>query len=226
MTRRIRAMVFFGVTVAAAFLAWLLWQSPPADTPTMVENAERQTTATAEPHAINARHDSSPSSDRIVRARRISPTERAELHRLLLAAHSRRTHDPEVASSGSLPSNSRTGSSADDEAEAVGDDEMNEWNQILMQRLDEDLAPLTEECFQAALERSPGLVQFVELELSVLVDEEHAALIETVDLGPRNQADDTEFIECVRESMLSTALPPPPFSGRKQIIVSQAFGDE
>jgi hypothetical protein len=224
-------MVFFGVTVAAAFFAWFLWPSPPADAPTPVEDAEKPI---VEPSSSRARDDSSPSSNRIAHARRISPTERAELHRLLLAAHSRRAHATDVASSGPLPSDSRTKPSdsrtkpsADDEAEAsVGDDEMNEWNQILMQHLGEDLVPLTEECFQAALERSPGLAQFVELELSVLVDEEHAALIETVDLGPRNQADDTEFIECVRESILSTALPPPPFSGRKQIIVSQAFGDE
>jgi hypothetical protein len=222
-TRRIRTLVVFGVTMAAAFLAWFLWPSPPADNSTTVENVEKPT---VEPHAATARHDSSPSSNRIVRARRISPTERAELHRLLLAAHSRRAHVTDVASSGPLPSDSRTGPSADDGSEAVGDDEMNEWNQVLMQHLGEDLGPLTDECFQAALERSPGLVQFVELELSVLVDEEHAALIETVDLGPRNEADDAEFIECVRESMLSTGLPPPPFSGRKQIFMSKTFGDD
>jgi hypothetical protein len=150
---------------------------------------------------------------------RVSPERRAEIHRLILAGLARReaerTIDPPPDDPLALD-------------EGLDDDEvsleaMNRWNQTLMQRLDEELAPLTDECFETALARAPDLAWFVEVELTVVADEEFGGLIETVEMGARNEATDPEFIECLSESILSTALPPPPFSGRRPIVMAKQF---
>jgi hypothetical protein len=154
----------------------------------------------------------------------MSPAERAEIHRSLLELLARRPAAAPSETSDGL--DELAGPALEEREEAVGDEEMNQWNQVLMQHLGEELEPLTDECFGMALERSPNLVQDLELELTVLAEEEFGGLIEVVELGPRNEADDPGFIECVRESVLSIALPAPPFSGRKQIIVSKLFGGD
>jgi hypothetical protein len=214
-------MLLFGVVVLAGVLWWLR-SSPPAAEPT---RAEIEVKADTRPSQSSRERDApSGSPRRIAQAYRISPTERAELHRLLLEMLARRTG---AASSGtSHRPDDLAGLALEEREEPVGDEEMNQWNEVLMQHLGDELAPLTDECFGMALERSPNLVQDVELELTVMADEEFGGLVEVVELGRGNEADDPGFIECVRESMLSIALPAPPFSGRKQIIMSKRFGGD
>jgi hypothetical protein len=224
MTRRLGMVVLLGLTTFAALLMWLLQSSAPvANTLTEIDgNADARSSAVRQ-----GGHVEGPSPRPIDRAYRMAPTERAEVHRTLLAALARRTlADPTASSGKSGPSDGLPVPDLEDGEGSVGDEEMTQWNQVLMQHLSDELEPLTDECFQTAREHFPELQQYVALELTVLAEEEFGGLIEAVELGPENEADDAEFIECVRESILSIALPPPPFSGRKQILMSKHFGDD
>jgi hypothetical protein len=220
MARRIGSTLLFGVLVLAGLLWWLRSSPPAAES-----RAEIEVKADTRPgHVSRERNAPSGSPRPIARAYRMSPAERAEIHRSLLEMLARRAAAASSGTSDRL--DDLAGRELDDREEAVADEEMNQWNEVLMQHLGDELEPLTDECFDMALERSPNLVQDVELELTVLADEEFGGLVEVVELGPRNEADDPGFIECLRESVLSVALPAPPFSGRRPIFMSKRFGGD
>lgn len=176
-------MLLFSALVIAGAVWWWSRSSPPAAEPT---TAQREGKADARrSQTARARDVPSGAPRRIAHAYRMSPAERAEFHRSLLELLAGRAAAAPSHTTDGL--DELAGSALEDREEAVGDEEMNQWNQVLMQHLGDELEPLTDECFGMALERSPNLVQDLALELTVLAHEEFGGLVEVVELGPRTR---------------------------------------
>lgn len=100
------------------------------------------------------------------------------------------------------------------------------WGDAMSDLLTNDFGPLADECIADARERAPDLAGMAAIAFTVVADEEIGGVVESADAAPDNEIDDAGFIECMRESMLSTVLPPPPGSGRRDVVLSLRFEDE
>lgn len=89
-----------------------------------------------------------------------------------------------------------------------------------------ELLPLADECFELARGRSPGLAGVLVIDVELLGDEELGGVVDAAEPGEGNEIRDLEVIECVRESLLATTLPPPPQGGRDAFSLSLRFEDE
>jgi len=80
----------------------------------------------------------------------------------------------------------------------------------------EELAPLFDECVDAALERNPRLKGGAVLEIAVVADPEVGAQVESAELRPViGDPPDEELVECVRETSFAVELERPDwFVGR------------
>lgn len=92
--------------------------------------------------------------------------------------------------------------------------------------LSQDLMPLADECYELARVQQPKLAGMLVLELELLGDEELGGVIDSVDPGSANELNDPGLIECVRESLLATSLPPPEQGGRDAISLSMRFSPD
>jgi hypothetical protein len=90
----------------------------------------------------------------------------------------------------------------------------------LMKVMNEDLMPLADECYALARETEPELAGVLVIDVEIIGDEEIGGVIETAAPGLANELTDPALIECVRESLLSTTLPPPPEGGKDAISLS------
>lgn len=90
----------------------------------------------------------------------------------------------------------------------------------LMKVMNEDLMPLADECYALARETQPELAGMLVIDVEIIGDEEIGGVIETAAPGQSNELTDPGLIECVRESLLSTTLPPPPEGGKDAISLS------
>lgn len=90
----------------------------------------------------------------------------------------------------------------------------------LMKVMNEDLMPLADECYALARETEPDLAGMLVIDVEIIGDEEIGGVIETAAPGQTNELADPGLIECVRESLLSTTLPPPPEGGKDAISLS------
>ncbi len=90
----------------------------------------------------------------------------------------------------------------------------------LLRTMNEDLMPLADECYALARAQDPTLQGMLALNLEVLSDEELGGVVDTIDLAPANELKDPALLECVRESLLATTLPPPPHGGRDAFMLS------
>ena len=95
----------------------------------------------------------------------------------------------------------------------------------LVATVNEDFLPLANECYAMALERSPGLRGMLDMNITLIADEEVGGLVESADLGEENEIDDAEMTECIRESMFATVFPAPPASGQAEMRLTLRFED-
>jgi hypothetical protein len=92
--------------------------------------------------------------------------------------------------------------------------------EALLRQLNIDFMPLADECIEQAQERSPGLVGMIAINLETVADKELGAVVEVAEAAPTNEIADPALLECIRESALSLSLPPPPASGRDQVMLT------
>lgn len=90
----------------------------------------------------------------------------------------------------------------------------------LREVMNEELMPLIDECYALAREGDPELAGHLALDVELLGDEEVGGVVATVDLSESNEVVDPTLIECARESLFATTLPPPPESGRDAFMLS------
>lgn len=75
--------------------------------------------------------------------------------------------------------------------------------------LNEQFAPLFDECQEQAHERNPRLGGMLALSMRFASAEGIGGIIESVEPAPDNEVKDDELIECLRQSAFSIELPPP-----------------
>lgn len=90
----------------------------------------------------------------------------------------------------------------------------------LVKVMNDDLMPLADECYALARETQPELEGMLVLDVEIIGDEDVGGVVETVAIGQANELTDPGLVECVRESLLSTTLPPPPEGGKDAISLS------
>ena len=90
----------------------------------------------------------------------------------------------------------------------------------LMKVMNEDLVPLADECYALARETQPELAGMLVIDVEIIGDEDIGGVIESATPGQANELADPGLVECVRESLLSTTLPPPPQGGKDAISLS------
>lgn len=90
----------------------------------------------------------------------------------------------------------------------------------LMTVMKEELLPLADECYALARHTTPDLTGMLVLDFEFIGDEDLGGVVESVAPGTGNEITDPQMLECMRESILSTTLPPPPQGGRDAIALS------
>jgi hypothetical protein len=94
----------------------------------------------------------------------------------------------------------------------------------LMAALNQELMPLADECIEQAGERNPELRGMLALELELVADAELGAVIDAAGYPATNEVHDPELLDCIRETALSTSLPPPPEGGREAFMLTMPIG--
>ena len=92
--------------------------------------------------------------------------------------------------------------------------------------LSDDLIPLADECYQLAREREPDLAGMLVLSLDIVGDEEVGGVVDAAAPAANNELADPGLLECVRESLLATTLPPPEQGGRDSVELSLRFAPD
>lgn len=131
---------------------------------------------------------------------------------------------PPPASGGAEPANSkaRPGQPADEPAADTILDRTGNHG-YLSRVLSQDLMPLVDECHALAREAHPDLAGMLVLDLEILGDEDIGGVVNTLDPGKGNEIVEPALLECVRESLLATTLPPPEQGGRDAVSLSMRF---
>ena len=102
-------------------------------------------------------------------------------------------------------------------------------HEYLLKVMNEELMPLVDECYGLAREKKPELAGLLVLDVALLGDAAIGGVVESVAPGASNEVVDEALLECVRESILSTTLPPPPEGGSDALSLSVPLspaGDE
>jgi hypothetical protein len=150
--------------------------------------------------------------------RPITP-EAERLRERVLDSLRRRQQDPATQSAGSK-------AAAAGHAPGTMVDRTGELGEDTMRVINHELMPLVSECFDQASERNPKLRGTLAFNVELAGAEELGGIIETVEPAPdRNQLQDDELIECVRQSAFSIQLPAPTKSGRTSRQLTIPFGE-
>lgn len=102
---------------------------------------------------------------------------------------------------------------------------MGPGSEALAAAVNRELLPLAQECIDAAIEREPALRGALAIEIDAIADAEVGAVVDRVEFPADNGVHQAELLECLRESSLSMALPPPPAGGRAAFVISMPVGD-
>lgn len=92
--------------------------------------------------------------------------------------------------------------------------------------MSQELIPLADECYAMARERAPELAGMMELDVALVGDEDVGGVVESVEVSANNKIKDPELLECVRESLMATTLPPPEQGGRDAFMMSMKFAPD
>jgi hypothetical protein len=220
-----RTFVVIAIVLAMG-IGWLaVRQDPRAPVEREVAGAIEPGPTRADTTRGDAHVDVSP--QKVAKRARVSRAERDEIYRRILAGLAER-------GSAAAPDEPNDEPSADPREEEprertpirnrLGDKDG--WGDALSDLLTNDFVPLADECFADARERNPDLAGMAAIEVTVVADEDIGGVVESATPAPDNEITDAGFVECMRESMLSTVLPPPPDSGRRDVMISLRFDEE
>ena len=216
-------MVIVVAIVLAAVAAWVVVHDEPR--PSRVQEVATRVLAPHETSAARAA-DAPPPSQATKRAH-MSRAEREVMHRRIVESLQRHA---DAANDRATPPD-RDDRVTDDEEKArapirnrLGDDDP--WGDVLVKRLGDDFGPLGDECIADLRERVPDLAGMVAIDVTVVGDEDIGGVVESAAASHDNEIDDPQFLECMRESMLSTVLPAPPGRGRRDFVLSLHVEDD
>jgi hypothetical protein len=94
----------------------------------------------------------------------------------------------------------------------------------LLDVLNAQVLPLTDECYELARFEDPTLHGMMDLELAVIADAGVGGLVETIALGSENEIANVDLVECVQQSLLSTAFEGGEATGRQEARLTLRFG--
>lgn len=94
--------------------------------------------------------------------------------------------------------------------------------EYIQDRIREDFVPLAKQCYEAALEREPGIAGRLVLSFVIVGDEDVGGIVESAELDPASTITEKELVECMRESMLSLSFVAP--EGGGSVTVTYPFG--
>lgn len=97
--------------------------------------------------------------------------------------------------------------------------------EVIRERVRE-VVPLVRECYELALETSPGLEGTLIVAFEIIGDPEIGGVIETSEIAEESSLRHPELEECVTESMYSIEVDPPPGGGRMKVRYPMQFKTE
>lgn len=105
-------------------------------------------------------------------------------------------------------------------------DRTGELSEEAMRVLNHEFIPLVSECYDQARERNPRLRGMLAVNLDFANARDEGSIVEAVEPAPgRNQLDDEELIECVRQSAFTIQLPLPDDTGRTSRQLTIPLGE-
>ncbi len=225
---RMRSALAALFIVLLALAWWLVRESPPTPEAAPVSRTERSTA----PAAAETRAPHDPPA-RAQRLRDGAAAREARLREITaaLAAREASASKPRTGATTTEPAAARPKTAAspiEEKAAEPGPPLLDRTgNHAYLSRvLTQDLMPLVDECEALAREKHPDLAGMLVLDVEILGDEDIGGVIDSLTLAPNNQIADPELLECVRESLLSTTLPPPDQNGRDAISLSLRLGPD
>jgi hypothetical protein len=90
-------------------------------------------------------------------------------------------------------------------------------------RIQDDLVPIAQECYESALEDDPKLAGKLIMKFTIVGDEEVGGVVDEAELDPSSDLKHPALGECMRESMLSLSFAPPPDGGTVSVTYPFAF---
>ncbi len=93
-------------------------------------------------------------------------------------------------------------------------------------RIRQDFMPLAKECYEAALERSPGLRGKLVFSFVIVGDDTVGGIVESAEVDSSSTLTETELVYCLRESLLSVSFEPPPESGVVSVTYPFVFSPD
>ncbi|WAS97506.1 hypothetical protein [Nannocystis punicea] len=220
-----RKSVALVLVVLVVLGAWWFTRSGPR-----AVEAEVQAAASAQPVAEAAERRTRLDDAEPERARRLrdGAARREAMQRQIAAAMATReaaaSHVPAAEPTARDPSRAgeSRGAAADDApADSILDRTGNHG--YLTRVLSRELMPLVDECHALVREEHPDLAGMLVLDLEILGDEDIGGVVNTLEPGKGNEIAEPALLECVRESLLATTLPPPEQGGRDAISLSMRF---
>ncbi len=228
-----RRVVGLVVVVVVAVVAWWLWSGQAHDRVSPADGESRQSTVTPGSTRAAGASSADPSSESSTKTRRhrASPEQLARRNamrqKILDSIHARERAAQERGSS------STSGAPEEPDSLPPAEDELEDPppptgglldrtgnHSYLVEVMNQDLMPLADECYAMALEEQPELAGLLVVDLDIIGEEEIGGVVESVRPGRDNELVQPDLLECVRESILSTTLPPPPEGGRDAISLS------
>jgi hypothetical protein len=105
-------------------------------------------------------------------------------------------------------------------------DRTGEMSKEAMRVINHEFMPLVDECYEQARQRRPELRGMLAVGVKLAGAEEIGGIIEDLEPAPSNEVEDTELVECVRQSAFSIRLPAPSRNGRTGFEMTIPLGDE
>jgi hypothetical protein len=215
-----RTVLILGVLAATiAGAVWWLSGAAPAER-TTAGRAERADVKRFVPRPRVAEPDRGE-----VRAAKIkvAAAEREALHRRITEAMQARAATRVHAEDG-REERAKAAKAEEMEAEAPSQMIDRSGNRAYLTRvMTQELIPLADECYELAQARQPDLAGLMALNVELLGDEELGGVVDSVEVDKQNEIKDPELLECVRESLMATTLPPPEQGGRDAFMLSMKF---
>ncbi|MEM6992994.1 MAG: hypothetical protein AAF721_20955 [Myxococcota bacterium] len=224
-----KRLIVVAAVLLAALLSWLLLSKPSVEPDTT--GSVKQ--AAADPQGRSTKSQRRPSGASKPDAKEVAGTkkrtvtkaERNEIRRRIVEGIEARKQaarddkEPAPADPARAPEEERSGE------DGVTDRTGGELSAFVA-TVNEDFMPLADECYEAARQDDPELRGMLDLNVTMLADEDIGGIVDTVELGRENEMNNAQMTECIRESMLSTVFPDPRETGHAEVRLTLRFDDE
>jgi len=231
-----RRVVGLLVVVVVILVAWWLWSGRANDRASSAdgESSVAKVDTAPTPSAESSRPEPAKGETAATRRRRASPEQLARRNamrqKILDSIHAREraAQEREASSSSgapdeldSIPRSLDGLDESDEQSPPTGGLNDRTGNHAhLVEVMNQDLMPLVDECYALALEDQPDLSGLLVMDVESIGEEEIGGVVESIQPGQGNELAQPGLVECVRESILSTTLPPPPQGGRDAFSLS------